>query len=206
MKQAKNKAGEVKLLKGQRALNFLDGKRWVVGEDECWGCLMIKRESDMPIHLKPILKDKDICVRQDSEQSVPAFYVVSTNEHLATIADIPNDILYKIMIVTKVIRKIMAEKFGIKHVNIYHEERLKNSHYHHWILPVWGDRVSRSGYIPKIYQSNVKKYATHKADIHKYLKSFKFQDESDEILRFNDLMSENLKKDKEIRELFKNIC
>jgi diadenosine tetraphosphate (Ap4A) HIT family hydrolase len=206
MKKIKDNVKEAKLLKGYRSLCFLDGSCWVVKDDECRGCLMSNREGDIPVHLRPIFKDKDVCVRQDSEFSVPAFYIVSTTEHLAIIADIPSDILCKIMVITKVIRKIMKEKLGIEHVNIYHEERLKNSHYHHWILPIWSDKVVSSGYIPKIYQSMVKKYATYEADIHRYLKSFKFQDESTTILKCNEIVDRGLREDKEIRKFSKNVC
>lgn len=189
-----------KMQKGQRRLYFLDGSYWIVKEDACRGCLSDKQESELPIHLKPIFKDKDICVRQDVEFSVPAFYIVSTAKHIPTLADIPNDILYKIIIITKKIRKIMGAKLGVEHANIYHEERLKNSHYHQWILPIWSKKVSACGYIPKIYQSNVKKYAKYEANIHKYLKSFKFKEESSMILKCNRIVSKSLQKDREIQK------
>lgn len=177
----------------KRTLDFLDGTSWIVGEDDCRGCLMNERSSQLSKYLKPVYEDEYVVVRQDAEFCVPAFYIVSPIEHIDSLMNMSNDLIFRLFLVTKFVRLGMKKVLNINVANIYHEERLKNSHYHHWILPFWDKEVRECGFIPKIYQSNVKKYQTYDANVVAYLKYFTFDKYCADILSCNKRMMKFLK-------------
>jgi len=183
----------LKAPRGKKILGFLDGSYWVVNESDCRGCLMVSKKKDLADYLKPIYSDDDLQVIQDAEFAVPGFYVISTTKHYGTIADIPIELSMKMGALTHLVRKGMKDILKIKHAEIYHEERMENSHFHQWIIPCWEDNMNNSGYIPTIFKSKVTGYRHLTPDVLNYLRSFSFKDERGKILKFNKQMSKYLK-------------
>lgn len=174
---------------GKRIVGFLDGSYWLVDEADCRGCLMQLRRSELPNYILPIYEDLDVLVSQDAEFPVPGFYIVSPKKHLGSCADFSTRLSMKMGLITHIVRKGMRDILNINTAEIYHEERLKSSHYHHWILPCWEYGVEKSGCLPTIFKSKVKGYENFDPNIVFYLKSFEFSDESDKIIEFNEKMN-----------------
>lgn len=174
----------------KRTLHFFYGDSWVVGVNDCRGCLMQLRREEMDELMRPIYEDGDVWVIQDAEFAVPGFYVIGTKKHLASTADFSTFIALKVGLITSLTRKGMRDLLGIKFAEIYHEERMNNSHYHSWILPCWDYAVKRSGCMPTIFPSKVFKYSNFAADVVNYLRAFDFIDEKEKILKFNTVMRE----------------
>lgn len=189
----------VKVPQGKRVLGFLDGSYWIINEGECRGCLMQERADDMPPHMVPVYQDDDMVVMQDAEFAVPGFYIVSPREHLSSIGDFSPKLSAKVGLITRFVRKGMKDLFGVQFCELYHQERMKNSHYHHWLLPCWDEVMERSGFIPRIFKSKVQKYKDLEPNIVEYLRSFEFGDNDKKILEFNERMKEYLSS-KEVME------
>lgn len=136
----------------------------------------------LPPHIKPILENEIITVRQDAEFPVPAFYIIGIKEPVASIADVPEDTAALLGLLTHIIRKGMKEVLGVQRVNIYLEEKLKNPHYHSWLLPMWQEVLDRNHIEPRIWESNIMTY----------IRLFRFEEEGDRILKYNELLREYL--------------
>lgn len=147
-----------------RKFNFIDGVSYDVMDNECRGCFMVKNEDKMSDLLNPIYKNKGIVVRQDAEWPIPAFYIVSIDEHIGSISDLDDRLCIEIILIIKKIRKGLKDLFGIDRAQIYHEEKINAPHFHIWILPLWNDVMKKNNIYPKIYESNVKQYI----DLFKY--------------------------------------
>jgi diadenosine tetraphosphate (Ap4A) HIT family hydrolase len=115
---------------------------------------------------------------------VPAFYIIGIKEPVPSIADVSEDTAALLGIVMHIVRKAMKEALGVKRVNIYLEEKLKNPHYHTWLLPMWDDVLKSNNIQPRIWESNIMKY----------IKLFKFEAEGEKILQYNKLMREHLER------------
>lgn len=166
-----------------KKLDFLNGEYFEVSDDTCRGCFLNKVESkELELYLDPVYVDEYISIRQDAECALPGFYIVSLNQHIGSLMDIEDVILCKLWIAIKMVRIWLEDLFGVKKVQIYQEERLENSHYHVWILPIWSDYISKYGKTPKIYDR----------DVVDYMRSYKFQDNYQEILNCNKKMKEYL--------------
>ena len=182
-------------LENKRYINLLDGTSWLVGEDDCQGCILLNKEKDLPEYLSPIYQDSCVIVRQDTEFAVPGFYIVSLRQHIGSIGEVEPDAAVHLAIITHIVRRAMKLALNITVASVYHEERLSNSHFHQWMLPYWEDAVIASGFMPKIYKSNIKKYQKYESNISEYLRYFKFCNEKEKILEFNKIMRDFLKKD-----------
>lgn len=191
----------IKAPEGKRVLGFFDGNYWIVDEDDCRGCLMQLRKDEMSEYMTPIYEDEDIWVTQDAEFAIPGFYVVGPKKHLAGLADFSPDLSMKLGLITHLVRKGMRDELGIEFAETYHEERMKNSHYHNWILPCWGYAMECSGCMPKIFPSKVSKYKCLSADIISYLRCFNFEEEKEKILKLNDLMRKYFMKEEVINSI-----
>ncbi|MCL4397426.1 hypothetical protein M1403_00095 [Patescibacteria group bacterium] len=187
---------------GKRIVGFLDGSYWFVDEDECRGCLMQTRKNEMPEHMVPVFEDRDVMVVQDAEFPVPGFYVIAPKAHIRSISDFSPELAMKMGLVTSLTRKGMRDELGIEFAEIYHEERIKNSHYHHWILPCWDYALRRSGSIPTIFPSREQGYNHLSPNIVNYLRSFSFEEENKKILEFNTKMQNYFKDSKRTNLLF----
>lgn len=183
-----NPEQNIKVTDGKRVMGFLDGSYWIVGAGDCRGCLMDEMRDQLPVYMRPIFEDRDLVVTQDAEFPIPGFYVVSPKQHLGSIADFSVGLSQKIGLVTHFVRKGMREELGIGVAEIFHEERLQNSHYHHWILPFWLSDLVNSGFSPTIFKSKVPGYGDYAPNIVGYLRSFAFGEEGQRILEFNDKM------------------
>lgn len=163
---------------------FLNGLKLKREKNQTTGMLLEKHNDKLPIHLKPILQNDSIIVRQDTKYPVPAFYIISIKEPIGSIADISIETAMLLGGVTKIIREAMREVLGVERVNIYIEEKSRNGHYHKWILPMWGDVLSNKKMNPRIWQD----------EIMEYIGSFSFEQQDKKILRCNELMEKHLSK------------
>lgn len=184
----------VSVPKDKRYINLLDGTSWLVGEDDCQGCIL-NNKVDLPEYLLPIYESNRIFVRQDTEFAVPGFYIISSKEHIGSIGDMDPEIASQLAIVTHLVRRAMKLVLNVNVASVYHEERLINSHFHQWMLPYWAEAVEISGFMPKIYSSNIKKYQKYEANVSKYLKYFQFDTERVRILEVNKAMRDFLNTD-----------
>ncbi|HSQ97839.1 MAG TPA: hypothetical protein VLL98_03925 [Rickettsiales bacterium] len=148
--------------------------------------------------LKPIYKNKDIFIAQDCSYSVPGFYVVSSITQLASVDLANNDKLCRMIFIVKNIRKALKELFNIKVAKIYSEEKnSKTSNIHFWVLPIHNEYLVNN---PGIQRSNIRSY----------LDMFSFQENRENILKFNEKMRQYIKdvnlleKDNELFDLLKN--
>ena len=187
-----NPEQNIKAPKGKRVLGFLDGSYWIVNNGSCRGCLMQENRNKLPVYMKPVFEDRDLIVTQDAEFPVPGFYIVSPRKHFGSIANFPVKLSQKIGLVTHFIRRGMRNQLGIEFAEIFHEERFKNSHYHHWILPCWEYGFDKSGSTPTIFKSKVDGYRKYEPNIVNYLRSFVFKLEEKRILEFNAKMAKYL--------------
>ena len=204
MGAAPNPEQYIKAPKGKRVLGFLDGSYWLVDKSTCRGCLMQSKRAELPYYMQPIYEDRDVIVSQDAEFPVPGFYIVSPKKHLGSCADFSVKLSLKVGLITHIVRKGMRDILGIEFAEIYHEERLKNSHYHHWILPCWKYGVDKSGCLPTIFKSKVSGYENFDPNIVSYLRSFDFAEEVDKILNFNVSMRKFVQKSRFVK-LIKSI-
>ena len=177
----------------KKIMNFLNGKRWIVNKNQCRGCFLQKHQKDLSPYLDPIFEDKDICIRQDAEWSIPAFYIISTKKHISSLIDMPINLALKLAGATYFTRKAMKNVLKIDKAQIYHEERLINSHYHQWILPLWPHAMKHYNIYPKIYDSNVKKY----------INLFKFKNNYKNILKLNKKIRDYFLNNREVIKFFK---
>ena len=146
---------------------------------------MLQNENLMPKYIEPIYDDGNIIIRQDAEWPIPAFYIVSINNHIGSFDQLDEVTRYKITNAIYFVRKGIRENFGIERAQIYHEEKISSPHFHVWILPLWEDQMQKIGIQPKIYESNVKKY----------IDSFSFNETKNKILECNKKMKLFLKKE-----------
>lgn len=162
---------------------FLNGLKVPRSQYRTRGIFLNECSHLLPPHIQPILENETITVRQDAEFPVPAFYIIGIREPVASIADVSEETAALLGTVTHIIRKGMKEVLGINRVNIYLEEKLKNPHYHTWLLPMWEEVLQKNRIEPRIWESNIMTY----------IKLFRFEEEGDRILQYNDLMRTYLK-------------
>ena len=162
---------------------FLNGLRLPRSEYKTRGICMEESAHLLPEHLNPIIENDFISVRQDAEFPVPAFYIIGVKKQVESIADLDEKTAAIIGALTHIMRKAMREVLHIHRVNIYLEEKLKEPHYHKWLLPMWDDVLKKYDLEPRIWESNIMKY----------IKLFKFEEEGDKILEFNNKMKKYLK-------------
>lgn len=162
-----------------KKMDFLTWDFFDVPKTTCRGCFLNQVTShEIKRYLDPIYIDEYISVRQDAECAMPAFYIVSINQHIGSLMDIEDDLVCRLWIAAKFIRVGLKELFWINKAQFYQEERLENSHYHIRILPVWQDYILREWGTPKIYDRNVVDY----------MRSYGFQEYSEKILMCNEKM------------------
>lgn len=161
---------------------FIDGHAVEVSEDACRGCYIEKHRESLPIHLKPVIENAEIAVRQDAEFPVPGFYIISLRRHIQSIADVDGELAAQLGLCVHYVRKGMKECLGINRAHIYLEEKIVGPHYHTWLLPLWEDVMEEHDIDPKIWLGNVKKY----------IDLFQYEQEKDKILLFNQRLREYL--------------
>lgn len=144
--------------KGKRWVKFLNGQKWIVGENDCRGCFMAKNEKLMPKELEILYDTPTLTVRQDAEWPIPGFYIVAAKKHVESLADFKLNEAEEILRVVYWVRRGMREALGIKKVQIYHEEKLVRPHFHIWLLPLWPQILKKHRIAPKIYEGNIKTY------------------------------------------------
>ncbi|HEV3157141.1 MAG TPA: hypothetical protein VGZ00_07295 [Candidatus Baltobacteraceae bacterium] len=137
---------------------FLDGTSITVPETACRGCYMEQFERELSPLISPVYEDESIVIRQDAEWPIPGFFIVSSKEHVASIADIEMELAGKIGHALHFVRLGLRKLFNIERAHIYHEEKIIAPHMHFWILPLWPDIMQREHIAPKIYEANVKDY------------------------------------------------
>lgn len=165
-----------------RALDFLDGRRYIVRGNLCRGCFMNDREDDLPSVLRPVYDDGELTVRQDAEWPVPGFMVVAVRPHLATIADLPLELAVRAMTVMRAVRTIMRDDLNLVAVQTYQEDKFARPHFHVWMLPLWPEALRCHGINPRIYESNIAEY----------IRLFSFSDMEAEIARCATVIREGL--------------
>lgn len=168
-----------------KEMHFMDGSTYLVSTSACRWCLIPNLTWELMNYLEPIYQDEDISIRQDAEWPLPWFFVVSVNQHIWSIKDIHDLLLCKIWLAIKYTRVGLFEKLNIEKTQIYQEERLTNSHYHVWILPIYKDYIILNKKTPKIYDR----------DVIDYIKSYSFDENKDNILKYNYIMRNYLNKE-----------
>lgn len=180
-----------------KLMNFLNWSNFKVDDNECRWCFIKNNEEKIWSHIKPVYKDKLISIRQDAEWPVPWFYVVSINEHIWSIADIPDKIVARLWIAVKYLRIALRDVLLIGKTQIYQEERIINSHYHIRVLPLRDNVVKESfnGNNPKIYDNNIVDY----------INKFSFEENNQKILEYNEKIKEYLINIIDINEKFNSM-
>ena len=153
---------------------FLDGSMIEVSDEVCRGCFL-ETASTLPLELEPIAMNDKIVIRQDAECAIPGFYIVSTRQHIHSIADMTSSLSSAIGMVIQVVRQGQREILGIERAHIYLEEKLIEPHFHVWILPLFPEIIESRKIEPKIWNSTVKEY----------LDLFSYYDNKKRIIEFN---------------------
>jgi len=161
---------------------FLNGLKIKRRKNQTTGMLLEEYTNQLPLHLKPILENDSIIVRQDTKYPIPAFYIISVRKPIGSIADISVETAMLLGAVTKIIREGMRDVLDIERTNIYIEEKDLDGHYHKWILPMWKDVLEDKKMSPRIWQDQIMDY----------MKSFSFKDYDRKILHCNELMARYL--------------
>ncbi len=65
-----------------KKIKLLDGTS-IETTEKCNACFLLK--NDICEYLNPIYETEDIIVSQDMEYPIPAFYIISTKKHIASI-------------------------------------------------------------------------------------------------------------------------
>ena len=103
--------------------------------EECKGCFLLKNE--VCNYLNPIYETEEIIVSQDMEYPIPAFYIISTKKHIASIYNMNTETRKQIADTIYLIRIALKECLGLERITIIQEEKDNTSHFHIWMLPIW---------------------------------------------------------------------
>lgn len=160
-----------------KKIKLLDGTS-IETTEKCKGCFLLK--SDICEYLNPIYETEDIIVSQDMEYPIPAFYIISTKKHIASIYDINEETRKQISDTIYLIRIALKECLGVERVTIIQEEKDNSSHFHIWMLPIWKD--IKEGINPRIIKNNIEHY----------MNLFDFEKNKERIIECNNKMKEFL--------------
>lgn len=155
------------------------------------GLLMEQRPDLMPVHIEPVIQNTWMTVRQDAEFAVPGFYALGTRKQYRCMVDLPADQFEGFCHVLRAVREAMRDILKIERAHTYHEEKMREPHFHMWIVPMWPDVLAKHAIEPRVWEGNIRHY----------LELFKFEEEDKKILCFNRLMREALLTNSAIRKL-----
>lgn len=131
--------------------------------------------------LHPIYKNRGIVVAQDNTFPIPGFYIISFNKQFKNIIELPESLVVRTSYIIQNIRKILLDKLNIKFVNIYYEEKnTESNNVHYWIMPKYENLDLNE----KIYET----------DMYNYLNSFEFSKTYKKILKYNEIVKNELEK------------
>jgi hypothetical protein len=169
---------------GRRYLDFLGGTRQL-------RCYLVP--ADMPRIrfmrsfgefdecLTPLFHHAGVVVQQDASYALPGFFVVSFDQHHRALDSVDEVGCVLSAVVIREARIGMRVELGISNIHLYYEEKIdKSCHVHYWMVPVPGHMGDQSTTITRL-------------DLRSYLTQFRFQEQRDTILRYNERMREYFK-------------
>lgn len=171
---------------------FLDRTEILVDNDTCRGCYL-ETSNNLPQEILSIWSNDFFVIRQDAEIPMPGFYIVSTRQHINTMADLPIDKAEELGAIINRLRFHMNNALGISRLHMILEERMIEPHLHIWMLPLWPDIMNKHNIEPKVWNSNIYEYLTY----------FKYEENRDVILKYNDVMRDVLSNDAVLKKLIK---
>lgn len=125
---------------GMKKIKLLDGSI-IETNEKCKGCFLLKNK--ICDYLTPIYETEEIIVNQDMEYPIPAFYIISTKTHIASIYDMNESTRKQVLDTIYLIRVALKKCLGIERVTIIHEEKDNLSHFHIWMLPIWEENKEK---------------------------------------------------------------
>ena len=108
---------------------FLDGSEILVDNNTCRGCYL-ETSIKLPQEILPIWSNDFFVIRQDAEIPMPGFYIVSTRQHINTMADLPVDKAEELGAIINRLRFHMNSALGISRLHMILEERMIEPHLH----------------------------------------------------------------------------
>jgi len=166
---------------GQRYLDFLGGTRqlrcYLVPADMP-RIVFMRSFSDFDECLEPIYRHAGVVVQQDASYALPAFFVVTFEQHYRAL-DVVDEVGCAISAaVIRDVRIGMRQELGIESIHVYYEEKIdKSCHVHYWMVPVPARVGEQSTTLTRL-------------NLREYLIQFRFQEERDTILKYNARMRE----------------
>ncbi len=182
-------------------LRFLD----FMGEPKGYRCFLVstymprgefleRHEDLLDERLKPIYQNAGITVRQDSTYPIPGFYIVHPKTCERSLDEMEEVDHLRTAFIIREIRRGMREVLGIEHIHMYYEEKRRRAYdIHYWLLP--------------IYNYDIRQHHIGQLPLRSYLNSFKFAEEKEKILTFNNRLKSYLAdtnllaRDNQLREI-----
>ena len=156
-----------------KKIKLLDGKSIEMTE-KCKGCFLLK--NNICNYLTPIYETEKIIVNQDMEYPIPAFYIISTKKHIASIYNMDTKTRQQISDTMYLIRTALIKCLEVERVTIIQEEKDNSSHFHIWMLPIW--KNIKEDINPRVIKNNIEHY----------MNLFNFEENKEKILECNDKM------------------
>jgi hypothetical protein len=131
--------------------------------------------------LQPVYQHNGICIRQDASYALPAFYIVSLDEHYNAMDRMDDLTHLRAALVLRELRAGMRQVLGIEYIHLHYEEKPDPScNVHYWLMPVRDRQTGATAPIMRL-------------DIRRYLNSFRFRDEREAICANNATMRQHLR-------------
>jgi hypothetical protein len=165
---------------GFRYLDFLGGDKelrcFLVPHDMPRSRFMREHADQLDEALQPVYQHNGICVRQDASYALPAFYIVSLDEHYNAMDRMDDLTHLRVALILRELRAGMRQALGIEYIHLHYEEKPDTScNVHYWLMPIRDRQTGTTAPIMRL-------------DIRKYLNSFRFRDERQTICANNETM------------------
>jgi hypothetical protein len=126
--------------------------------------------------LRPIYDCGGVTIGQDTAYALPGFYIIGLHDQVRALDYLDSGLHQRISLILMELRKGMRSVLNIDYVHVYYQEKPDEScSVHWWVMPVNKDEERR---VPRIVD----------LDVRNYLSQFRFSEERETILKFNQRM------------------
>ncbi len=174
--------------KNFRYLDFIGGSKefrvFVVPIDLTRNDFIKKHSNLIDMRLfNPIYENKGIVITPDMSYALPGFYVLCYKSYVHHVDSLPDNLMMRTGILIKYLRKGLKEGLNFECCNLYGDEKERISNpLHYWIVPKYPELL-KDGLDHKLMDLN----------LNEYLKTFKYSQYKDQIIRCNEKMIDYFK-------------